>query len=69
MTKEKIEEADAPVSPDTRNYRKVFWVFLGVVLASRLMIWSVIQEHPQSFLEIDSSSYTDPAEALIAGGR
>ena len=69
MLIDKNESAGSPVPPDTRKSRKYFWVFLGVVLISRLMIWAVIQEHPQSFLEQDSPSYTDPAEALIADGR
>lgn len=40
-----------------------------MVLVSRLIIWTWIPDHPQSFLEVDSPSYTDPAEALIADGR
>jgi len=63
------ENAGSPVPPNTGKHRKYFWIFLGVVLISRLIIWGVIQEHPQSFLEVDSPSYTDPAEALIADGR
>jgi 4-amino-4-deoxy-L-arabinose transferase-like glycosyltransferase len=66
---DKTESADSPVPPDTLKCRKYFWVFLGVVLISRLIIWTLIPEHPQSFLEVDSPSYTDPAEALIADGR
>jgi 4-amino-4-deoxy-L-arabinose transferase-like glycosyltransferase len=62
------ESNTSPVPPDTLKSRKTFWIFLGVVLVSRLIIWTLIPEHPQSFLEIDSPSYTDPAEALIADG-
>ncbi len=69
MLIDKVEDAGSPVPPDTLKYRKYFWVFLGVVLISRLIIWTLIPEHPQSFLEVDSPSYTDPAEALIADGR
>jgi 4-amino-4-deoxy-L-arabinose transferase-like glycosyltransferase len=66
---DKTESAGSPAPPDTFKYRKYFWIFLGVVLISRLVIWALIPEHPQNFLEADSPSYTDPAEALIADGR
>jgi 4-amino-4-deoxy-L-arabinose transferase-like glycosyltransferase len=66
---DKTETADTSVSPDTNKLRKYFWIFLCVVMISRLMIWALIPEHPQRFLEVDSPSYTDPAEALIADGR
>jgi 4-amino-4-deoxy-L-arabinose transferase-like glycosyltransferase len=63
------ESDTSPVPPDTLRSRKIFWIFLGLVLISRLIIWTLIPEHPQNFLEVDSPSYTDPAEALIADGR
>ncbi len=69
MLIDKTESAGSPVSPDTHKSHRYFWVFIGVVLVSRLVIWAVIQEHPQSFLEADSPSYTLPAEALIEKGR
>ncbi len=68
MLTENTENTGSPVPPNTDKHRKYFWIFLGVVLISRLIIWGVIQEHPQSFLEVDSPSYTDPAESLIADG-
>ena len=64
-----IDQTESDASPVTLKSRKTFWIFLGVVLISRLIIWTLIPEHPQSFLEVDSPSYTDPAEALIADGR
>ena len=66
MLIDQIESDASPVPPDTLKSRKTFWIFLGAVLISRLIIWTLIPEHPQSFLEVDSPSYTDPAEALIA---
>lgn len=58
-----IDQTESDASPVTLKSRKTFWIFLGVVLISRLIIWTLIPEHPQSFLEVDSPSYTDPAEA------
>ena len=69
MLTEKTENADSLAPPDTLKSHKYFWIFLGIVLISRLVVWAVIQENPQSFLEVDSPSYTDPAEALITDGR
>jgi 4-amino-4-deoxy-L-arabinose transferase-like glycosyltransferase len=63
------EGVDSPDPPDALKSRKIFWIFLGVILISRLIILTLIPEHPQNFLEVDSPSYTDPAEALIVDGR
>ena len=57
------------VLPDTLKSRRFLWIFLAVVLVSRLAVWALIPEHSHSFLEVDSPSYTDPAEALIVDGR
>lgn len=69
MLIENTESASRPVPPDRLKYRKLFWIVLGLVLISRLMIWGTIRDHPEVYTEIDSPSYRAPAEALFQEGR
>ncbi len=69
MPIDKTESAGLPFPPDTLKFRKYFWIFLGVVLVSRLMLWGTIKDNPGVFLEHDSPSYLGPADALFQEGR
>jgi len=63
------ESVDSPVPPDTLKYRKLLWIVLGLVLVAHLVIWGTIKDNPGAFIEKDSLSYLDPADALFQEGR
>ena len=69
MLIDKTESAGSPVPPDRLKYRKYFWIVLGLVLISRLLIWGTINDNPGVFIEKDSRSYLAPADALFQEGR
>ena len=69
MPIDKTESVDPPVPSDKLKYRKLFWIVLGLVLISRLMIWGAIYDIPGAYIEKDSPTYLNPADALVQDGR
>ncbi|NIQ02239.1 MAG: hypothetical protein GWM98_19130 [Nitrospinaceae bacterium] len=63
-------EGQAPPPSDTKTQtRKLLWIVLALILLSRLVMWGMLKDPPGAFIEVDSHSYLDPAEALWQDGR